>query len=66
MAISKRVEQLADKFGFISKDDALAKRNYGSATSVLATFETIGSAYVAPSVSGIGASKGLLTEWWFK
>ena len=33
--------------------------------ALLSTMETIQSAYVAPSVSGIGPAKQMLTEWWF-
>ena len=33
--------------------------------ALLSTLETVQSAYVAPSVSGIGPAKQMLTEWWF-
>ncbi len=35
------------------------------AQNVLSMMETVQSAYVAPSVSGIGPAKHMLTEWWF-
>lgn len=37
----------------------------GISNALLSTMETIQSAYVAPSVSGIGPAKQMLTEWWF-
>src|SRR5690349_17548498 len=37
----------------------------GISNALLATMETIQSAYVAPSISGIGPAKQMLTEWWF-
>jgi hypothetical protein len=33
--------------------------------ALLSTMETVQSAYVAPSVSGLGPAKQMLTEWWF-
>ena len=35
------------------------------AQNVLSVLETVQSAYVSPSVSGIGPAKQMLTEWWF-
>ena len=40
-------------------------RTKGVSNALLATMETIQSAYVAPSISGIGPAKQMLTEWWF-
>ncbi len=37
----------------------------GVSNALLNTMETIQSAYVAPSISGIGPAKQMLTEWWF-
>ncbi len=37
----------------------------GISNALLSTMETVQSAYVAPSVSGIGPAKQMLTEWWF-
>jgi hypothetical protein len=37
----------------------------GISNALLSTMETVQSAYVAPSVSGVGPAKQMLTEWWF-
>jgi hypothetical protein len=67
-ALVEKYPNLTNYLGWVATESPTVRSQLQKgqvSSALLSTMETIQSAYVAPSVSGIGPAKQMLTEWWF-